>query len=104
MIDRKLFGEPAWDMLLALFFFPWRNELLSVTSLSYAANVPQTTGLRWQRVLTEEGLIHRGPPGIDQRKQYMALTDEGKRLMSDYLTHLFYCDAPIARQVNFEGD
>jgi DNA-binding MarR family transcriptional regulator len=103
IIDRKLFGEPAWDMLLSLYCLPARGELMTVTSLSYAAHVAQTTGLRWQAILTEQGLVERGPKGVDLRKQTLRLTQEGKALMDRYLTHLFYCDTPVPGQVELAG-
>ena len=95
IIDRKLFGEPAWDMLLALYCLPARGEIMTVTSLSLAACGPQATGIRWQRTMTEEGLIERGPPGVDKRKQFIRLTAVGRAMMDRYRTHLFYCDTPV---------
>ena len=95
IIDRKLFGEPAWDVLLALYCLPARGEILTVTALSLAACVPQATGIRWQKTLTREGLIERGPQGVDQRKQFVRLTEAGRAMMDRYLTHLFYCDTPM---------
>ena len=103
IIDRKLFGEPAWDMLLSLYCLPTRGELMTVTSLSFAANVPQTSGLRWQQRLTDEGLIERGPHAVDLRKQMIRLTTEGRKLMDRYLTHLFYCDTAIPEQGDRAG-
>ena len=97
VFNNELFGEPAWDMLLALAAYPTRGILLGVTSLSYAANCPPATGLRWQKILEEEGLIKRGPRVPDSRVQLVGLTDKGRRLMERYLTRLFYCqsqDAP----------
>lgn len=95
LFDRGLFGEPAWDMLLALYCLPTRGELLTVTSLALASAVPQSTGYRWQTFLTEQGLIERGPVGVDLRKQFMRLTEEGRRVLETYLTRLFYCDTPV---------
>lgn len=95
VMDRQLFGEPAWDMLLALYCLPARGELLTVTGLNYAADVAQTTGLRWQRTLRDEGLIERGPNELDERKQMLRLTPKGRALMEQYLTRLFYCDTPV---------
>jgi len=100
MLDKEgrgLFGEPAWDMLLALYCFPLRGELLTITSLSFAAEVPQTTGHRWQKILTKEALIERGPEGCDDlRRRFVRLTPRGRALMDCYLTRLFYADAPTA--------
>jgi DNA-binding MarR family transcriptional regulator len=91
MFNNQLFGEPAWDMLLALYCLPSRGIFLGVTSLGHAANIPPTTGLRWQKVLLEEGLICRGPHVSDSRKQLVGLTDKGRMLMDRYLLRLFYC-------------
>lgn len=95
VFDAQLFGEPAWDMLLALYCLPTRGELLTVTALSLASAVPETTGLRWQNILTSQGLIERGPHGVDARKQMVRLTVDGRRLLEKYLTRLFYCNTPI---------
>lgn len=95
MLDNQLFGEPAWDMLLALYCLPARGELLSVTSLSLAAAAAQTTGHRWQSILIQEALIEQGPPGVDRRRQFMRLTAKGRELLEQFLTRLFYCETPV---------
>jgi hypothetical protein len=46
-------------------------------------------------VLTEEGLIERGPPGAPAQKQIVRLTGQGRELMEKYLTRLFYSENPI---------
>lgn len=90
---RGLFGEPAWDMLLALYFMPQRGQFLSVTSLAYVAYVPPTTGIRWHRILIEQGLAKLSPDVDDQRRRFVGLTSRGKALMESYLTKLYYADA-----------
>lgn len=80
-----LFGEPAWDFLLALYCFPSQGEALSVTSLTHAANVPGTTGHRWQQILMKRNLIEREQHGSDGRRQMVRLTQTGKDLMEAYL-------------------
>lgn len=92
MMDRKLFGEPAWDMLLAL--YSMRQQFFGPKALTHAADVPVTTGQRWQALLTDEGLIERVPPDCEPRKQWIRLTEKGRSMMDAYLTRLFYCDAP----------
>jgi DNA-binding MarR family transcriptional regulator len=79
MLNRDLFGEPAWDMLLALYCLPARGEMITVTSLSLAADAASSTGLRWQAVLEKEGLIEQGPAGVDARRKLMRLTIRGAR-------------------------
>lgn len=94
MLDQKLFGEPAWDMLLALYCLPARGEMLSVTALAHAANAPLSTGHRWQQILMNKGIIERGPEGVDARRQFVRLTRFGREMLEHYLTRLFYCDTP----------
>jgi DNA-binding MarR family transcriptional regulator len=95
IFNDELFGEPAWDMLLALYGLPHKGVMLGVTSLGHAANVPPTTGLRWQRVLFDEGLIERGPHVNDSRQQLVRLTAKGRMLLERYLIRLYYCEGPI---------
>jgi DNA-binding MarR family transcriptional regulator len=92
MMKRKLFGEPAWDMLLAL--YSMRGQFFAPKGLTHAADVPVTTGQRWQALLTEEGLIERVPPGCEPRRQWIRLTEKGQSMMDAYLTRLYYCDTP----------
>jgi DNA-binding MarR family transcriptional regulator len=92
MFKEELFGEPGWDMLLALYGLPYRGHALGVTSLSHAANIKPTTGLRWQKVLFDEGLIERGPHCPDTRQHLVRLSDKGRILMERYLIRLFYCE------------
>ena len=94
LIDCELLGEPAWDMLLALYCLPARGYLMTVGGLTHSAVVPETTGIRWQRILQADGLIERGPKGADLRKQIMSLTPKGRALMDEYLTRLYYAEKP----------
>ena len=94
VLDRKLFGEPAWDMLLALYYMPARGEFLTVTGVTMAGCAAQTTGLRWLRILENQGLVERSPFLADGRKRLMRLTDKGRDLMDRYLTRLYYADVP----------
>ena len=88
----ELFGEPAWDMLLALYCLPARGEKLGVTALSYAANVPQSTGHRVQAVLAERGLIERTTESSDARRQLVWLTEKARTILENYFTSLFFAN------------
>jgi DNA-binding MarR family transcriptional regulator len=88
VLDGKLFGEPAWDMLLALYHLPALGEMLTVSGLCCCSGVPASTALRWQTILRDEGLIERGPHENDRRMQFVRLTPQGKRLLEQYLTRL----------------
>lgn len=101
MMEEKLFGEPGWDMLLALYHLPALGHMLTVSSLCYCSGVPQTTALRWQKVLESDGLIERVPHETDGRMKYMRLTDQGRALMDSYLSRLFDCDASPRSTTSF---
>jgi DNA-binding MarR family transcriptional regulator len=92
MLRGDLFGEPAWDMLLALYCLPPRGEQLSVTTLSYAANIPQSTGHRIQAALGAEGFIERRAEASDRRRQMVILTERGRAMLESYLTWLLDTD------------
>lgn len=88
MFDDELFGEPAWDMMLALYCLPQRGEKLGVTALSYAANVPLPTGHRVQAALFARGLIEREREASDARRQLVRLSDKGRAQLEKYLASL----------------
>jgi DNA-binding MarR family transcriptional regulator len=77
----KLFGEPAWDMLVDLFIAGEEGNSISVTSLCIASGAPETTALRWIVVLEQEKLIIRNPDPNDQRRVFLSLTDTAKNHM-----------------------
>jgi predicted transcriptional regulator len=103
MLNGELFGEPAWDMLLALYCLPARGEIMAVTSLSYAADVPLTTGHRWQETLVKEGLIERGPESERGYRHLVRLTTKGRTLLENYLTRLFYVSTPVPPHPDLAG-
>jgi DNA-binding MarR family transcriptional regulator len=102
MFDGRLLGEPAWDMLLALYCLPAQGIVLCATSLGYAANVAPSTGTRWQNILLEQGLMRRGPSISDKRQQLVGLTNKGRILMERYLIRLFYCSSCVGAAVSDE--
>ena len=86
LLDKKLFSEPAWDMLLALYHLPALELTVTTTGLCCCAAVPMTTALRWLNILVDEGLIERGPDSKDGRRQLVRLTGEGRGLL-DGISH-----------------
>lgn len=94
MLHAEIFGEPAWDMMLALYCLPAKGERLSVTALSYAANVAPTTGLRVQDALGRRGLIERRKGQSDGRIQLVELTEQGRNWLEKYLTSLLCSNLP----------
>lgn len=82
----ELFGEPAWDLLLALYIAEGDQFRLKVTAASNISNVPETTALRWLSSLHELGLLEYKLNPTDARSRYVALSDAGVAMMDQMLT------------------
>jgi DNA-binding MarR family transcriptional regulator len=73
-----LFGEASWDMLLELYDADFTGRRISVSSLCFASGVPQTTALRWIKILEREGQIKRTPDPRDGRRYFVELTESAR--------------------------
>jgi DNA-binding MarR family transcriptional regulator len=71
-----LVGEPAWDMLLAL--YSEEPAKLPISTVCYGSGVPPTTALRWIGVLDEGGLVERTKHHRDGRIVLLSLTEQGR--------------------------
>jgi len=78
-----LFGEPAWDMLLAL--YAASDDEQNVSGLIDFSGCPQTTALRYLSVLVDEDLIVRKAHPSDRRVSRISLTSKGKDSLEAYL-------------------
>lgn len=77
----ELFGEPAWDLLLALYIAEGDQYRLKITAACHESNVPETTALRWLNSLGELGLVRQDTNPTDARSRYVALSPAGVALM-----------------------
>ncbi|MBX9730212.1 MAG: MarR family transcriptional regulator, partial [Sphingomonas sp.] len=66
--DSVLFGEPAWDILLALYSARADGQELSISTACAAAKVPNTTALRHLGNLEARGMIVRRADSEDRRR------------------------------------
>ena len=80
-----LFGEPAWDIFLALYVATEAQQKLSVTGVCDVAGVPLATGLRWIEKLEKGGWVHRIPDPVDHRRFWVLLTERAGTVLRDYL-------------------
>jgi DNA-binding MarR family transcriptional regulator len=83
----RLFGEPAWDLLLDLFASEHEGKSVSISSACLAASVPATTGLRHVTKLEEQGLVTR-VSAPDRRMSLLKLTEYGRSNMEAILIRL----------------
>lgn len=84
VFNRDLFADPAWDILLELYACELAMQRICVSSLGYAVEVPQTTVLRWLKVLEQEGLVVRTSDPVDGRRIWMTLSPAGSQKMAAY--------------------
>lgn len=80
----ELFGEPAWDMLLAAYWLPKTGVELNVLGLCNEAGASKTTAWRALERLIRLGLIETRN-GKDRRSTRVMLTSEARDKIEDYL-------------------
>ncbi len=85
MLTADLFGEPGWDILLALYIADCEQYRLKVSDVLVESNVPSTTGLRWIETLVQNGMAARKRHAFDARITYIELTTCGKSQMTECL-------------------
>ena len=88
-LTADLFGEPGWDMLLALYHAEAKGTRLTVTSLCAASQCPDTTALRWIEKLKQLGLVRRTKDRLDGRVFFIDLLPHARRTVSDYLREIW---------------
>ena len=81
----SLFGEPGWDMLLALYNAESGGYKMTVSRLCEASNGPPTTALRWLATLGELGLVRRLKNPLDSRVIFIELQPAARFAISAYL-------------------
>lgn len=81
---QPIFGEPAWDMLIALYLADIEQRPVTASGLADWAQCPKTTALRWQHVLEDRRLIRREQNPIDARMQFISLTELGREALDAF--------------------
>jgi DNA-binding MarR family transcriptional regulator len=82
--DKKIFGEPAWDMLLELYASEINEEKISTSNLILSSSSPSSTALRWIKHLEDHGMVVKKSSPIDGRVQYQRITATGFESMTKY--------------------
>jgi hypothetical protein len=80
-----LFGEPAWDLLLAMFTAREKGQPMILCRAYKAAGVSDTTGRRLLDKMEEEGLITRRRAPRSRKMRVVELTDAAVARLIDYL-------------------
>ena len=83
-LNPATFGEPAFDMLLALYVTKATPGILPLRVLSPLIGVPESCAARWLKLLVSEGLALSvggyGEPG----SIHAAITDKGRIVLDEY--------------------
>lgn len=80
-----LFGEPAWDLLLAMYAARDRGQQMILCRAYKAAGVSDTTGRRLLDRLEEDGLITRRQAPRSRKMRVVELTELAVERLTEYL-------------------
>ncbi|WP_158094340.1 winged helix DNA-binding protein [Erythrobacter donghaensis] len=84
LLDQDLLFDPAWSMLIDLYRAALLGKSLSVTAVMIGSGVPDTTALRYLRILEERGYVERFPDKNDRRRIHVRLSPQKFMEMADY--------------------
>lgn len=84
IFERSMFGEPAWDMLLALYILDVSGQRQTTGALMQFSGAPITTARRWLDYLVGNGLVLRSHHPTDQRIMFASLTEKGRNALDLY--------------------
>jgi DNA-binding MarR family transcriptional regulator len=88
LFDDTMFGEPAWDMLLALFINGRFGEKLKISRLLRFSCGSSSAALRWLNYLEKEGLVERESNPTDARSAIIFLSERAERALETYFSEI----------------
>ena len=86
VFGQSMFGEAAWDMLLALYIMEMSGPRQTLGDLMKLAGTPVTTANRWLAFLVARRLVQREDHPIDRRSSFVSLTDSARTKMDEYFS------------------
>ncbi len=72
-----ILAEPAWDILLQLYAYELLRHRPDESELAQRVDVPQTTSVRWMKVLEADNLIRRDLDASFTSRVWVCLTAKG---------------------------
>ena len=86
LFPQPIFGEPPWEMLLALYLdFP---DGTTMASLASSIGLAGTTVRRWIGYLKDHQLVQTVPLGHDRRSVCVLLTDGAREKLDRYFNDI----------------
>jgi|SRR3954454_1987252 len=86
VFGQSMFGEPAWDMLLALYILDISGQRQTVGSLLQFSGTPMSTAKRWLDYLSAHDLVRREAHPTDRRTAFVGLTDRARQKLDVYFS------------------
>lgn len=86
--SRGISGEPAWDMLLALYGSDVGRRGHTTTEVVEMSAAAPTTALRWLEYLIGQGLFQKEASPIDRRIVMIHLTLKARQALDQYFESL----------------
>jgi hypothetical protein len=80
----SMFGEAAWDMLLALYIVDVAGQRQTIGNLMQLAGTPTTTAKRWLDFLMSHDLVRRDFHPTDRRTSFISLTPKAREKLDLY--------------------
>ncbi|WP_285712884.1 MarR family winged helix-turn-helix transcriptional regulator [Erythrobacter oryzae] len=87
-LEGDLLFDPAWAMLLDIYCATLRGKRLAVTAVLIGSGVPDTTALRYLKVLEERGHVVRVPDETDRRRSFVKIAQPTFEGMTAYFAAL----------------
>jgi len=84
IFNSAIFGETAWDMLLALYILDLSGQRQTVGGLVKASGASMTTAIRWLNFLVAQDLVRRDPHPTDLRTAFVSLTPTARNRLDLY--------------------
>lgn len=84
-LPAELLGEPAWDILLILYWARHSRRRLTLAAVCASCGAPGTTGLRYIEHLHRSGFATRIPDAADKTVSWLCLSDDGDQRVGRYL-------------------
>lgn len=90
---RTLFGEPAWEVLLALYIAEDSGARQTLGRLADQTETPLSTVIRWIDFLEIDRLVERVPHPNDKRVVFVRMLEKGRMAMDRYLSEMAWRSA-----------
>lgn len=81
-------GEPAWDMLVELYYRDSTGSSTTATQLKEASFVPDSAADRWLQHLEKEGFVSAHGHPTDVHTEFVELADAGRETLERYLAQV----------------